>query len=261
MRGDGGRLREGMLVYLRDGQPLGTVRSWGSSVVVIEDENGRTVTAPLERVAVSSHGVRLLHDDELGRDAAGDDVTGVDDTLDRDTRMDFGARDESGAAAVADDRTPATDRDAPSEYGGDETVTLERSEEQLNVEKLRRQAGTVHVARETVEETEEVRVTLAHDEVRIERTPADRPLGDEAPVATEGQATRILVVEERLEVRKVPWVVEEIRVFRGIRREERTVADTVRKERVRIDPEGDVRIRDESTSGSERAADNEETAT
>jgi uncharacterized protein (TIGR02271 family) len=216
MRDAGGSLREGMALYAADGSLLGGIRSWGSSVAVVEDEHGRPMTIPLDRIEVTTQGARLVGDADFEVDAVADE-----------------------------DETP--------------TVTLERAEEQLRAEKVQRRSGTVRIARETVEEREQVQVTLAHDEVRIERTPADRPLEDEAPVATEGQATRILVVEERLEVRKVPWVVEEIRVFRGIRREAREITDTVRKERIRIDPEGDVRIRDDN-GGAERATPtNEET--
>jgi uncharacterized protein (TIGR02271 family) len=63
---------------------------------------------------------------------------------------------------------------------------------------------------------------------------------DEQPVTERGDTTVVLVIEERLEVRKVPWVVEEIHLRRRLVTEQIQVEDTVRKERFEINTEGDV---------------------
>jgi uncharacterized protein (TIGR02271 family) len=120
---------------------------------------------------------------------------------------------------------------------------LERVEEQLVPEVVRREAGAVGIRRRVVEEPEELEVTLRHDELDLERRPADRPLEPgEAPVVERGDTTVVLVVEERLEVRKVPWVVEEIHLRRRLVDEQLRVTDTVRKERIDIEPKGDVHL-------------------
>ena len=118
---------------------------------------------------------------------------------------------------------------------------IERVEERLVADARARQAGTIHFRKHIVEEPEEVEVMLRHDEVDIERRPADRPLAPgEPPVSKSGDTTVVRIVEERLQVRRVPWVVEEIHVRRRLVTESHHVGDTVRKERWEIQPEGDV---------------------
>lgn len=136
------------------------------------------------------------------------------------------------------------DADAPrvSEPATDHK-RVTRAEERLVPHVRDVEAGRVVVRRRTVEEQSEVKIQLRHDELEMERVPADRPLdAGEQPITERGEETVVLVVEERLEVCKVPWVVEEIHLRRGIRTEEQTVSDSVRKERITIEPEGDVKI-------------------
>ena len=65
----------------------------------------------------------------------------------------------------------------------------------------------------------------------------------------------MLVTEERLEVRKVPWVVEEIHLSRCEVTERRTVTDTLRHETFDIQTDGDVHIN--SNPRSEEVTDAE----
>lgn len=120
---------------------------------------------------------------------------------------------------------------------------LERTEEHLAPRVSLRRAGTVRVRKQVVEELEDAEVTLRHDELEVQRRPADRPLAaGEPPVTERGDTTVVLVVEERLEVRKVPWVVEELHLRRRLVSEQQRVSDTVRKERFDIEAEGDVEL-------------------
>lgn len=121
---------------------------------------------------------------------------------------------------------------------------IERVEERLVPKVSEVRAGDVQIRRRVVEEQEQVEVTLRHDELALERRKADRPLlPDEQPVTERGDTTIVLVIEERLQVRKVPWVVEEIHLTRGVVSERQQVADTVRKEKVDIDVKGDVELK------------------
>ena len=120
---------------------------------------------------------------------------------------------------------------------------LELKEERIVPRVSTREAGGVRINRRVVEEQEQVEVTLRHDELELERRPADRALApDEQPVTERGDTTVVLVVEERLVVQKVPWVVEEIHLRRGLVSEKKTIADTVRKERIDIETKGDVAL-------------------
>lgn len=120
---------------------------------------------------------------------------------------------------------------------------LERTEERLVPRVTAREAGGVRINRRVVEEQEQVEVTLRHDEIELERRRVDRAMApDEQPVTERGDTTIVLVVEERLVVQKVPWVVEEIHLRRGLVSERKTIADTVRRERIEIETQGDVAL-------------------
>ena len=124
-----------------------------------------------------------------------------------------------------------------------ETAHLERVEERLVADVRAEQAGSVRIEKRVVEEPETLEVTLRHDELDLERRKADRLLAaGEQPVTVRGEETVVLVIEERLEVRKVPWVVEEIHLRRRLTSETRQIEDTVRKERFEVRTEGDVNL-------------------
>lgn len=120
---------------------------------------------------------------------------------------------------------------------------IERVEERLVPEVEAVRAGTVRVARRTEEVAESVAVDTRRDVLHLERRSVDRPLEpDELPVTERGESTVVLVIEERLEIRKVPWVVEEVHLRREVVTEPVTVSDTVRRQRIEIEPEGDVQL-------------------
>ena len=145
-------------------------------------------------------------------------------------------------------RTPPTDPSADETRLHEpmqdaETTRLERVEERLVADVHAEQAGSVRIEKHVVEEPESIEVTLRHDELDFERKRADRPLAaDEQPVTVRGEDTVVLVIEERLEVRKVPWVVEEIHLRRRLTSETRRIEGTVRKERFEVRTEGDVNL-------------------
>ena len=66
-----------------------------------------------------------------------------------------------------------------------EPERLERTEEHLAPRVTLRRAGTVRVRKHVVEESGNAEVTLSHDELDIERRPADRPLATGEPPVTE----------------------------------------------------------------------------
>ncbi len=129
------------------------------------------------------------------------------------------------------------------ETGLPEVHTLERAEERLvpHVEQV--PAGRVVVAKRVVSEPETITVALRHDELDVERVAVNRPLErGEQPVTERGDETVVLVIEERLEPRLVPYVVEEVHLRRRLVTEEREITDTVRKERLDVRVEGEVQL-------------------
>ena len=135
---------------------------------------------------------------------------------------------------MAADDTPT--RELESQPG-----RLERAEERLvpTVEQV--EAGQLVIRRRTTTEPETLEINLTHDELDVERVKVERPLAEgEVPVREVGDETVVLVVEERLEVRKVPWVVEEVHIRRRLVTEAQAVTDEVRKERLEIETTGNV---------------------
>ena len=137
------------------------------------------------------------------------------------------------------------DSDATQMLDVVESERLERVEERLVPRVASAEAGRVTVSKRVVTEPETVRVNVAHDELELERVRVNRPLepGEQA-VSERGGETLVLVVEERVEPRLVPYVVEEIRVRRRLVNEEQEITDTVRRERVEINADGNVLLND-----------------
>ena len=118
-------------------------------------------------------------------------------------------------------------------------------EERVSIDKRQVESGRVRV-RVSVEEREErVPVTLAHDEVEVERVPKNVPVSELPSVRLEGNTTIIPVVEEVVVVEKRLLLVEEIHVRRrtGTTTEEVTVP--LRSERVSVERSGGEANREE----------------
>ena len=147
----------------------------------------------------------------------------------------------------ADEEVGGRVTEAKNHEGEAATERVERREERLAAHVRAEASGSVRLVRRVVDEPEAIDVTLRHGEVDLERQPADRPLEPgEQPVVERGDTTVVLVVEERLEVRKVPWVVEEIHLRGRLVTERRRITDSVRKERFEIQPQGDVELTNET---------------
>ena len=116
---------------------------------------------------------------------------------------------------------------------------LRRYEEDVEVDKVQREAGEVVVSKHVVEETKSFEVPVRREEVHVERRPVS---GDQAVGAageTEGafseETVRVPVMEEEVEIRKVARPVEEIEVTKSATDETRQVDTTVRREEFDVD--------------------------
>ena len=116
---------------------------------------------------------------------------------------------------------------------------LRRYEEDVEVDKVQREAGEVVVSKHVVEETKTFEVPVRREEVHVER----RAITDENAGATTGEAAgaftdetiRVQVMEEDVEIRKVARPVEEIEITKSATEETRKVDTTVRREEFDID--------------------------
>jgi uncharacterized protein (TIGR02271 family) len=129
-----------------------------------------------------------------------------------------------------------------SAAGTTEGDTLRLREEELQARKTSVETGRVHLGKEVVEEQRTVDVPVTREEVTIERRPVDRRPSDQPIDATERDTVRVPVREERVEVEKQPVVYEEVGVGKRVTQETQQVSDTVRREELRMDKDGDVDV-------------------
>lgn len=137
--------------------------------------------------------------------------------------------------------TEATEDNYVGPPEGEARLTL--SEEQLRVDRERRQAGEVQIDKHVETRHVEERVPTRHEEVVIERRPATA--GMDASPRIEEDEIRVPVTEERLVVEKRAVPVEEVVVRKRDVIEEETVDAELRRERVDVREEGDVDVRRE----------------
>jgi uncharacterized protein (TIGR02271 family) len=212
---DKNAVRVGMSVHSADGKNLGKVVSREDNTFVIE----KGFFFPKDHVATYEE-VRMVQDDEIELQRTAKEL------------------DESSSVVS---RTP----EAPSAAAmTSDEVRIPLSEEQLDVEKTTRQAGTVRVTKEVVTEDKQVTVPVTREEVRVERIPADARTSP-GQQSFEEEEIDIPVHEEEVEVRKRPVVREEVRVSKTAEREEQVASGSVRREDVKVEATGDVRRRDD----------------
>jgi uncharacterized protein (TIGR02271 family) len=115
--------------------------------------------------------------------------------------------------------------------------------EDFDVRRRREEVGAVEITKRVVEEQRTIDVPVSHQEVVVERRPADRdvPVGENA--FAEGQREiRVPVYEERVEVEKRPFVREEVVVQPETVTQERQFTETLRREVVDVERQGDVGV-------------------
>ncbi len=125
---------------------------------------------------------------------------------------------------------------------GDREERVTRSEEELAVGKREHRAGAVEVDKHVETEHVSREVPVRHEEVVVERRPAD---GMSASGRIADDEVRIPVTEEELVVEKRTVPKEEIVVRKQDRIENERVEADLRREKVDIHREGDVDVRDE----------------
>ncbi|MBA2670349.1 MAG: DUF2382 domain-containing protein [Gemmatimonadetes bacterium] len=135
------------------------------------------------------------------------------------------------------------DRFYGSRRGGSNEEKMTLSEEQLAVSRRDHKAGEVEVHKEV--ETRHVResVPVMHEEVTVERRPIQDGMHGKARI--EEDEVRVPIYEEELVVDKRVVPTEEIVVKKREVVENETVEADLRRERVDINKEGDVDLRDD----------------
>jgi uncharacterized protein (TIGR02271 family) len=148
------------------------------------------------------------------------------------------------------ERFETTGARSPAETGrsGATEGAVQLREEELRTRKESVETGQVSLGKEVVEEQKSLEVPVTREEVYVERRPVDRPA--DRPIEEASRSIEVPVREERVEVDKQPVVYEEA----GVRKQEvvqnQPVSETVRREELRVDKEGDVNLGGASGGGT-----------
>jgi uncharacterized protein (TIGR02271 family) len=131
----------------------------------------------------------------------------------------------------------------PHLFKRDDSDTLRLYEERLIAGKARQKTGEVTVGKRIETETQHVSVPVEKERVVIERVnPTDvTPVGAEA--FQEGEVVRMEVYEETPEIRKEAFVREEVRVRKEVDRDTIESDETIRKERLDVNTDGNPDVR------------------
>ncbi len=250
-------IRRGASVFASDGE-VGRVthvvvdRQTREVTDIVVEHDGREQLIPISAVAAVEGGRVVLRADRSqlrGAPFDRDQFHGVDDEAAADEsrrRADRGGAPliDANDDAVAVGGLPATSDESSFPGNNASHVDADRSlqlrEEELQVHKELIEVGGVLFRKEIVSEPKTLEVLVTRDEVVIERhavdpRPADRPIGETETIA-------VPVREERVTVEKRPVVAEEVRVGKRTAQDRERVSETVRREEVVIDAEGDVDI-------------------
>ncbi len=183
-------------------------------------------------------------------------VTTPDRTEEARTIMrDYGAYDISNRAAAYTASPTTTTRSnghAKRATARHANETIEVKEERLHAKKRPVETGAVKVRKEVHTENKTIDVPVEHEEVVIERTAghgrtAKRGIANDMH---DGEEIRIPVSEERVTVTKEPVVVEEVKVGKRTIRENKQVSGQVRKEKVKVEQTGNVKVENRTTARS-----------
>ena len=147
--------------------------------------------------------------------------------------------DEAPAAGAYQGRAAYGAETGAGPTEGERTVQLR--EEELRARKRPVEAGEVGLRKEVVSEQKTMDVPVTHEEAVVERRPVDRQPADR-PIG-EGETIKVPLREERVEVEKQPVVREEVEIGKRQVQDTERVSDTVRREEVRLEGEGDVDVR------------------
>lgn len=150
------------------------------------------------------------------------------------------------------DREPSLYHHAEVETDGRQSLKL--YEERLIANKERFLAGTVKVGKRVETETASVSVPVEKERVVIERTTptSSTPVAPGEVAFGDTEVARIEVYEETADVEKQAFVREEVNVRKEVEQDTVTARETIRREELDVESDGDTVINRDSSRDSSR---------
>jgi uncharacterized protein (TIGR02271 family) len=147
---------------------------------------------------------------------------------------------ESSGAKLPWERARDASRAAWTRLHEDDSVRVPISEEEVKVGKREVEAGAVRIRKEVRSETVNQPVDLRREEIVVERVEGG---GDAAEDAFREGEVRIPLKREEAVVEKTAKVTGEVKVRKAAETDTQQVSETIRKEDVKVEGEGEARIR------------------
>ena len=158
----------------------------------------------------------------------------------------FKLSEEEIKSKYSGDSPPALNTDTGKDYeeeGESESTRVPLVEERLDISKRYVTYKEATLTKEPVTETKTVEVPLTHEELIVERRPASESttsIRDLKPPVTSKQEIKIPLKKEEVEVKKEPYVKEEVVLKKRRVTETKTVTEEVKSERLTDTSEKDV---------------------
>lgn len=179
----------------------------------------KRVLVPLEGASISEDGITVRYDKDQVKDSPDIDEEQISPETESALYSYYRLESQSGGAG-----------ERGTERAADQAIT--RSEEELQVGKEQRQAGTARLRKWVETEPVEVDVELKRETARVVRERVDQPTSPDAIGEDEAEVT---LRRERPVVEKTAVAKERVGIQKGVETEQETVRDEVRKERVEIE--------------------------
>jgi uncharacterized protein (TIGR02271 family) len=154
------------------------------------------------------------------------------------------------------DRNTYNYQTEPNLYGlnDQDHQTFRLYEERLIANKNRIKTGEVTVGKHIETDTASVTVPIQKERVVIERvvpTEVGKVVDSNELQFQEGEVARIEVYEETPEIRKEAFVREEVRIKKVVERDTVEAQDTIRREELDVDTEGNLQVQENDTTTHE----------
>ncbi|ABE74061.1 DUF2382 domain-containing protein [Psychrobacter cryohalolentis] len=166
------------------------------------------------------------------------------EVYDHDYQYSYKEQYERDRQAFVADSIPEAERMEIADHNYDAPNTLDLLEERLTVNKDRIVAGLVKVGKHVVTEERNVNVDLEEEHANIERTNVNRPTERRIGDIDGNETIEVELEAERAHVNKETYVTEEVNVGKTTERHTETIVDTIQREELDVDNNGNVIDRD-----------------
>ena len=192
-----------------------------------------------KEVLVPAGLVRIVGDDVFFDSLTKSQVEAME-VYDHDYQYSYKEQYEKDRQAFVADTVPAEERVEIDDTHYDAPNTLELLEERLTVNKDRIVAGLVKVGKHVVTEERNVNVELEEEHANIQRTNVDRVTDRKIGDAGASETVEVELEAERARVGKETYVTEEVSVGKTTERHTETIVETIQREELDVNDEGNV---------------------